>query len=537
MSSPSDRPSNVPPHSQEAEEFLLSCCLLDGADVIPRTRAAGLSPQSFYFAANGIIFERLLDMWSRSLSLDIATLAEELKATKDLDRIGGFPFLVQVSGKMPTTAQAGYFIEKVRDLQVRRQLIRIARSAIEKSSDLALESGPLIQEIRTEIEDAGYIEPAIKPRSIATFEIPPDNDPSVLLGNRYLNRGDGAVLVSSSGMGKSAMAIQAAVTWSIGKPFFGIQPNGPLRSLIVQAEDSDGDIAEVWTSICAGDNLTEAEKEQAKACVMVVTDRVHRGDSFIHALKRWVAQHKPDLVWINPLLAFIDGDINDAHDAGHFLREGLNGLNEPASFGYVVVHHTSKPPTSKDNRDRKWNEVMYDMAGSADLTNWARAVLSLRATGTEGEFNLVLAKRGRRAGVVKEVEQGAGQRLEVTTTIPLKHAGTHITVPGRSKPMPVIFWEFREGSTEEARPTGRAVNGRPKTHTFADFAGVFPANLKQARGFRVLHRLAENIKPIGRNAFAALIEEALAHGQIVKDASNPAMPQYYRKQSDDKKAA
>jgi hypothetical protein len=537
MSSHSARLSTVPPHSQEAEEHLLSCCLLDGVDVIPRCRSAGLTPASFYLAAHGIIFERLLEMWAKTLPLDLAVLAEELKATKQLDQIGGYAFLTQVSSRIPTTAQAGFFIEKVRDLQMRRDLIRLAQITIEKSVDLSNDSAPLIQELRDDVDRVGHIDPPIKPRSIASFQIPPDNDTSVLLGNRYLNRGDGAVLVSSSGMGKSAMSIQAAVTWSLGKAFFGIQPNGPIRSLIVQAEDSDGDIGEVWTSICAGMSLNDDQKRQAAAAVTVVTDRVHRGGSFIHALKRWIDQHKPDLVWINPLLAFIDGDINDAHDAGHFLREGLNGLNEPARFGYIVVHHTSKPPTAKDNRDRKWNEVMYDMAGSADLTNWARAVLSLRATQTEGEFNLILAKRGRRAGVVKEVEQGAGSRLEVTTTIPLKHATTHLEIPGRKRPMPVIFWEFREGSTEEARPTGRASAGRPKQHTFADFADVFPANLKQARGFRVLHRLAENIKPIGRNAFSTLIEEALAHGLIIKDASNPALPQYYRSAKPVKNAA
>src|SRR5690349_14445158 len=86
-------------------------------------------------------------------------------------------------------------------------------------------------------------------RTPFSFSIPPANDKSILLGNRYLNRGDGLVLSSSSGMGKSSMSHQMAADWALGLPFHGIAPNGPLRILIVQSEDSDGDIAEVWQSL------------------------------------------------------------------------------------------------------------------------------------------------------------------------------------------------------------------------------------------------------------------------------------------------
>jgi replicative DNA helicase len=37
----------MPPHSIEAEEYLLSCCLLDGADVISRCLEARIRPESF----------------------------------------------------------------------------------------------------------------------------------------------------------------------------------------------------------------------------------------------------------------------------------------------------------------------------------------------------------------------------------------------------------------------------------------------------------------------------------------------------------
>ena len=44
------------PHSLEAEEYLLSCCLLDGSDVISRCLEARIRPESFYDSKHGMIF-------------------------------------------------------------------------------------------------------------------------------------------------------------------------------------------------------------------------------------------------------------------------------------------------------------------------------------------------------------------------------------------------------------------------------------------------------------------------------------------------
>jgi replicative DNA helicase len=119
------------PNSVEAEEYLLSCCLIDGADVVSRCLEAGISPESFYVPAHGIIFEKLRDLSNRQAPIDIAVLGEELRASKQLEAIGGFAFLTRVSGSIPTTAQAGYFIERVRELHLLREIIRSATGAVE----------------------------------------------------------------------------------------------------------------------------------------------------------------------------------------------------------------------------------------------------------------------------------------------------------------------------------------------------------------------------------------------------------------------
>jgi hypothetical protein len=65
----------------------------------------------------------------------------------------------------------------------------------------------------------------------------------------------------------------------------------------------------------------------------------------------------------------------------------------------LLVHHPPKP--KKDTGEAKAGEDAYFGAGSADLANWARAVIVLKPTTHHGIYELRLAKRGQRAGWVE----------------------------------------------------------------------------------------------------------------------------------------
>lgn len=128
---PVSAPGRVPPNSVEAEEQLLSACLLDGADVLNRAIEAKIRPASFYFPANRVIYEIMLRCLDARKPIDLYIIGEELKATRQLDEIGGYGYLTRVSGRIPTTAGAAYFIEKVRELAILRDCIRAATGIVE----------------------------------------------------------------------------------------------------------------------------------------------------------------------------------------------------------------------------------------------------------------------------------------------------------------------------------------------------------------------------------------------------------------------
>jgi replicative DNA helicase len=121
------------PHSLEAEEYLLSCCLLDGSDTIARCLEARLPPAAFYSPANSLIYEKLCELYQTHPPVELAVLAEELKTAQQLEAVGGYAYLTQISARIPTTAQAVYFLEKVRELHLLRELIKAATGAVEQA--------------------------------------------------------------------------------------------------------------------------------------------------------------------------------------------------------------------------------------------------------------------------------------------------------------------------------------------------------------------------------------------------------------------
>jgi replicative DNA helicase len=124
-------PGRVPPNSVEAEEQLLSAIFLDSADVLGRCAEAKIAPESFYVPANRELYALVRKMTDEGKPVDLCTVAEELKTAGKLDELGGYAYLTRVSGRIPTTAGASYFIEKVSELSLLRDLIRAGTGAVE----------------------------------------------------------------------------------------------------------------------------------------------------------------------------------------------------------------------------------------------------------------------------------------------------------------------------------------------------------------------------------------------------------------------
>jgi replicative DNA helicase len=114
---------------------------------VARCIEAKLPEQAFYFPPNRIIYGTLCEMYAEAKPISAEILIEELGTAQMLAAIGGVPYIVQVSARIPTTAQAGYFIEKVRELYILRELIKVSTSAVEQCFSYTGELGELIASV------------------------------------------------------------------------------------------------------------------------------------------------------------------------------------------------------------------------------------------------------------------------------------------------------------------------------------------------------------------------------------------------------
>jgi replicative DNA helicase len=98
-----------------------------------------------------MVYERLLDLYNRQAPIDVSVVAEELKTARLLDQVGGYAFLTQVSSRIPTTAQASYFIEKVREQALLREIIRSATGAVEDCYNFTGGIDEFVDQVETKI--------------------------------------------------------------------------------------------------------------------------------------------------------------------------------------------------------------------------------------------------------------------------------------------------------------------------------------------------------------------------------------------------
>jgi RecA-family ATPase len=306
-------------------------------------------------------------------------------------------------------------------------------------------------------QDAAALGTEIQVKDLLEFNA--DNDTNSILGNRWLCRGGSCLIIGQSGTGKSSLEMQLAILWALERPAFGICPAKPLKSLIIQAENDLGDTAEMFQGVWRGMKLPGGEHpeviRQVQQNLTIRKVSSHTGIQFCDLLRRVIDRDKPDLVWLDPALAYIGDDISKQSVCSQFFRNGLNPIAEATGVIWMILHHTGKPP--KDPKSKSgWHsrDYSYEGLGSSDLTNWARAVMVLREF-DENLFELKLPKRGRRAGAKDTIGN-------FTTSVWLKHADHG------------ICWEQVDAPSEEEKEQVRAktkYRTKPSIASDYDFDG------------------------------------------------------------------
>jgi replicative DNA helicase len=113
----------TPPHDIMAEQSVLGGMLLSKeaiTQVVEIVRSA-----DFYRPAHQIIFDAVVDLFSRGEPVDAISVNAELTKRGEVTRVGGAPYLHTLTEAIPTAANAGYYARIVSDRAVLRRLVEV----------------------------------------------------------------------------------------------------------------------------------------------------------------------------------------------------------------------------------------------------------------------------------------------------------------------------------------------------------------------------------------------------------------------------
>ena len=327
----------------------------------------------------------------------------------------------------------------------------------------------------TEAQAAVAMLPRRLPRKPLAELKTPDwtNDTTELIRKRFLYKGGMMMLCGPTGVGKSSFVMQLMMHLAVGRPLFDITPGRTYETgmniLLVQAENDEGDLAEMRDGVLAGcEAFSEIDRRNACSRIDVVTLTDKTREAFALELGALVNEKPLDLVVVDPAFAYLGGDSNSQKDVSHFMRELLNPLVKASNIGLVLVHHTNKPPTGKEKSAWSGLDFAYSGAGSAEWINPCRSLLALRSVGSSDVFELKAPKRGKRLGW----KDAAGN---LTDTRLIAHHG------GEG----VICW--REATAQEVCEFGPGQEGRGRPRTFdpTEIIHCITANPGQNRAFYI----------------------------------------------------
>ena len=110
-----------PPQDLPAEQSVLGGMLLSKDAIADVTES--LSTADFYKPAHALVFESILDLYSRGEPADTITVAAELDKNGSLGRIGGVVYLHTLMASVPTAANAAFYAQIVAEKAILRRLV------------------------------------------------------------------------------------------------------------------------------------------------------------------------------------------------------------------------------------------------------------------------------------------------------------------------------------------------------------------------------------------------------------------------------
>ena len=145
----------VPPHNLEAEKALLGSVMLRPEVMFEITDLA--NSVSFYSEKHRLIFETMLELFSKRNPTDLLTVSARLKEKNLLEEIGGNAYLGELVNSVPSAANAVYYATIIQKKHIARNLIGAADFISSLGYDEVAELEELLDQAQKKIYDVTNI--------------------------------------------------------------------------------------------------------------------------------------------------------------------------------------------------------------------------------------------------------------------------------------------------------------------------------------------------------------------------------------------
>lgn len=138
------------PYSEDAEKGVL-CSLVLSPREVGDLCILRLHPDAFYAPAHKIVYELVIEFADKSKPIDFITLKQTLTDRGFLEEVGGPEFLNELYTFVPTAANAGYYVDIVREKYLLRRLILACNSLAGRCYDDQENVEPLLDDAERQI--------------------------------------------------------------------------------------------------------------------------------------------------------------------------------------------------------------------------------------------------------------------------------------------------------------------------------------------------------------------------------------------------
>jgi replicative DNA helicase len=141
------------PNSKDLEEVVLGAILLDkdAFETIQDTITSG----TFYNSANAIVFQSIQGLYQSGFPIDLVTVTEALRKSKQLEKVGGAHYLVQLTNRVASSANLEYHARILKQAELKRRAIHLGDGYIKKGQDPGKDALELIEEIQKDAMTLG----------------------------------------------------------------------------------------------------------------------------------------------------------------------------------------------------------------------------------------------------------------------------------------------------------------------------------------------------------------------------------------------